>query len=128
MPDPTITPNRRESFALWIDAPDEEAARAKALSWAIAEPNLREPVVAGALPRSGVRDVWTVTIDATVVLARAPGWYRIPTLPGGRLDLTALEGELALVLVRYNLGGRAIPLGMDLVDAVRRYIESGGAR
>lgn len=122
MPEP-ISAARREAFALWIDAPDEEAARAKALSWAIAEPSLREPAVASALPRVGVTNVWTVTVDATVVLERRPGWYRLPIMPGGRLDLSALETELEIVLLRYALGGRAEPLRADVLDAARRYIE-----
>lgn len=119
---------RAEVFRLWIESATEEGARAKALSWAIAEPNLREPRVTTAEPRDGVRDIWTVELHAVVVLARSPGWYRLPVLPGGRLDLASLEGELAMILARYNLGGRSVPLGLDVVEAVRRYIESGGAK
>lgn len=127
MPEP-IAAARAEVFRLWIESDTEEGARAKALSWAIAEPNLREPRVVEALPRDGVRDIWTVEVHAVVVLERPPGWYRLPTLEGGRLDLLPLERAIALVLARYSLGGRSVGLGLDVVDAVRHYIETGGTK
>lgn len=122
-----ITTARAEVFRLWIEAADETEARAKALSWAIAEPNLREPRVVAAEPRDGTSYVWNVEVHAVVAIATAPGWYRLPTLPGDRLDLLTFEAELEAILDRYQLGGRKAPLAGDVVDAVRRYIGKGGA-